>query len=46
MGGALRGEVGRDHWNCAARGWEAVADYVLDWALAYADTKPRGRHTA
>ena len=37
---------GRDHWTCAAPGWEAVADYALDWALAYADTKPRGRHTA
>jgi pimeloyl-ACP methyl ester carboxylesterase len=38
--------AGRDHWTCAAPGWEAVADYALDWALAYADTKPRGRHTA
>ncbi|MGZ8813198.1 MAG: hypothetical protein ACXWZI_04245 [Mycobacterium sp.] len=37
---------GRDHWTCAAPGWGAVADYALDWALAYADTKPRGRHTA
>ena len=37
---------GRDHWTCAAPGWEAVADYALDWALAYADTKPRGKHTA
>jgi pimeloyl-ACP methyl ester carboxylesterase len=24
---------GRDHWTCAAPGWEAVADYALDWAL-------------
>ena len=23
---------GRDHWTCAAPGWEAVADYALDWA--------------
>jgi pimeloyl-ACP methyl ester carboxylesterase len=38
--------AGRDHWTCAAPGWEAVADHALDWALAYADTKPRGRHTA
>lgn len=37
--------AGRDHWTCAAPGWEAVADYALDWALAYADTSPRGRHT-
>ena len=37
---------GRDHWTCAAPGWEAVADYALDWALAHADTKPRGKHTA
>jgi pimeloyl-ACP methyl ester carboxylesterase len=27
---------GRDHWTCAA----------LDWALAYADTGPSGKHTA
>jgi pimeloyl-ACP methyl ester carboxylesterase len=38
--------AGRDHWTCAAPGWEAVADHALDWALAYADTSPRGRHTA
>ncbi|MFD4991434.1 alpha/beta hydrolase [Cellulosimicrobium cellulans] len=25
---------GRDHWTCAAPGWEAVADRALDWALA------------
>jgi pimeloyl-ACP methyl ester carboxylesterase len=37
--------AGRDHWTCAAPGWEAVADYALDWALAYADTKPRGKPT-
>ena len=29
---------GRDHWTCAAPGWEAVADYALDWALAHAGT--------
>jgi pimeloyl-ACP methyl ester carboxylesterase len=27
---------GRDHWTCAAPGWEAVADHALDWALAHA----------
>lgn len=25
---------GRDHWTCAAPGWETVADHALDWALA------------
>lgn len=24
---------GRDHFTCGAPGWEAVADYALDWAL-------------
>jgi len=28
--------AGRDHWTCGAPGWEAVADYALDWALAHA----------
>jgi pimeloyl-ACP methyl ester carboxylesterase len=37
--------AGRDHWTCAAPGWEAVADYALDWAVRYADTSPRGKHT-
>jgi len=23
---------GRSHWTCAEPGWEAVADYALDWA--------------
>ncbi|WP_370616949.1 alpha/beta hydrolase [Mumia sp. Pv 4-285] len=32
---------GRDHWTCAAPGWEAVADYALEWALEHADTAPR-----
>jgi pimeloyl-ACP methyl ester carboxylesterase len=27
---------GRDHWTCAAPGWEAVADHALTWALAHA----------
>jgi pimeloyl-ACP methyl ester carboxylesterase len=27
---------GRDHWTCAAPGWEAVADQALTWALAHA----------
>ncbi|MCB7135348.1 alpha/beta hydrolase [Cellulosimicrobium marinum] len=29
---------GRDHWTCAAPGWEAVADLALDWALEHART--------
>jgi pimeloyl-ACP methyl ester carboxylesterase len=29
---------GRDHWTCAAPGWEAVADLALDWALDHAQT--------
>lgn len=36
---------GRDHWTCGAPGWQAVADYALDWATRYADTAPRDRHT-
>lgn len=28
--------AGRDHWTCAAPGWEAVADHALDWALRHA----------
>lgn len=24
---------GRDHWICAAPGWEEVADHALDWAV-------------
>ena len=36
---------GRDHWTCAAPGWEAVADYALDWAennasIAHRSTSP------
>jgi pimeloyl-ACP methyl ester carboxylesterase len=27
---------GRGHWTCAEPGWEAVADYALDWTLAQA----------
>jgi len=30
--------AGRDHWTCAAPGWEAVADYALDWAVEHAST--------
>lgn len=33
--------AGRDHWTCAAPGWEAVADHALDWALAHATGSPR-----
>ena len=25
--------VGRSHWTCGEPGWEAVADYALDWAV-------------
>jgi pimeloyl-ACP methyl ester carboxylesterase len=28
----------RDHWTCGAPGWEAVADYALEWALHPAAT--------
>ncbi len=28
--------AGRDHWTCAAPGWEAVADYALTWAQEHA----------
>jgi pimeloyl-ACP methyl ester carboxylesterase len=27
---------GRSHWTCGEPGWEAVADYALDWAVARA----------
>lgn len=30
----------RDHWTCAAPGWEAVADYALEWALSHAVGTP------
>jgi len=29
---------GRDHWTCAAPGWESVADYALQWAEKHAST--------
>jgi pimeloyl-ACP methyl ester carboxylesterase len=29
---------GRDHWTCAAPGWEAVADHALAWAREHAST--------
>jgi hypothetical protein len=32
---------GRDHWTCGAPGWEAVADYALEWALKHAASRPR-----
>jgi len=32
---------GRDHWTCAAPGWEAVADYALEWAAKQARTTAR-----
>jgi hypothetical protein len=30
---------GRDLWTCGAPGWEAVADYALDWALKNSSVK-------
>ena len=33
--------AGRDHWTCAAPGWEAVADYALEWATKHARTTAR-----
>ena len=27
---------GRPHWTCGAPGWEAVADYALEWATEHA----------
>ena len=32
---------GRDHWTCAAPGWEAVADKALDWALEHAQARDK-----
>ena len=32
---------GRDHWTCAAPGWEAVADFALDWAMEHASAPSR-----
>jgi pimeloyl-ACP methyl ester carboxylesterase len=29
----------RDHWTCAAPGWEAVADHALAWARDHAHTQ-------
>ncbi|WP_418275409.1 alpha/beta hydrolase [Isoptericola jiangsuensis] len=29
---------GRDHWTCAAPGWEQVADHALTWALEHASS--------
>jgi pimeloyl-ACP methyl ester carboxylesterase len=33
---------GRDHWTCAAPGWEMVADKALEWALEHASTQHMG----
>ena len=30
---------GRSHWTCIDPGWEAVADYALDWALGHASNR-------
>jgi hypothetical protein len=27
-------ETDRDHYTCGEPGWEAVADFALDWALS------------
>lgn len=32
---------GRGHWTCGEPGWEAVADYALEWALQHAQTSAR-----
>jgi pimeloyl-ACP methyl ester carboxylesterase len=29
---------GRSHWLCVGRGWEEIADYSLEWAVANART--------
>ncbi len=31
--------AGRDHWTCAAPGWEEVADFALEWATEHASTR-------
>jgi pimeloyl-ACP methyl ester carboxylesterase len=31
---------GRDHWTCAAPGWEEVADHALSWAREQAAATP------
>jgi alpha-beta hydrolase superfamily lysophospholipase len=33
----------RSHWTCMDPGWEEVADYALDWAVANARTS-KGSH--
>lgn len=38
--------AGRDHWTCAAPGWEAVADRALEWALQHARTGTAPRRDA
>lgn len=35
---------GRDHWTCGGPGWEAVADFALEWTLAHA--RPVGARTS
>jgi pimeloyl-ACP methyl ester carboxylesterase len=37
---------GRDHWTCAAPGWEAVADHALAWALEHASTAHQSAQAA
>jgi pimeloyl-ACP methyl ester carboxylesterase len=32
---------GRSHWTCAEPGWEAVADYALEWAVEHATSAKR-----
>lgn len=31
--------AGRSHWTCGEPGWEAVADFALDWAVKHATTQ-------
>ena len=40
--------AGRDHWTCAAPGWEAVADHALTWAWSTPapDRRPLRRRRA
>jgi pimeloyl-ACP methyl ester carboxylesterase len=33
---------GRDHWTCAAPGWEVVADHALAWAVEHAAVAATG----
>lgn len=43
---ALRIFPDRSHWTCIDPGWEEVADFALDWALAHAQPSVRGLRAA